>query len=136
MKRLELEQLLGDEHEKATFHDAILLHASIDYAKLRIELRFQIPIGIRGHNLLYRRGILALSGLQFFAVTPPAESYSSIEPAGAWITADGSLPNPAVELGVQLPMVSEDSFVHYFFASDWNAFLVVAAETALFTWSE
>jgi hypothetical protein len=127
MNQLDLDQLLGDERD-ATFHDAVLEHLAVSYVERRAELQFQISVGDG-----YRRGTLSVSGLQFLTIEAPEKG---MEPVGAWITADGPLPDPAVQLRTTLPPIPDDAFVHYFFASDWNAFIVVAGLSATFAWAE
>lgn len=136
MKTLDLDELLGNEHEQATFHDAVLEDLSVSYAGRRAEFRFRIPVGLHKGDLAYRRGVLTLSDLQFLIIEPPATPYQDVNPAGAWITSDGPLPDPAVQLSVALPAVPEDSFIHYFFASDWNSFIVIGGRSAAFAWIE
>jgi hypothetical protein len=76
-------------------------------------------------------------GLLFLAIESPDKPYSYVEPAGAWITSDGPYPDPHVKSSFSVPAaLPEESFVHYLFASDWNAFIFIGASSASFTWQE
>jgi hypothetical protein len=88
-------------------------------------------------NLLdsYERGTLRFSGLLSFAVEPPRDLPLRLN-KGLWVTSDGSLPDSRVNISISLPTeIPENAFCHYFFASDTNSFLVVAATEATFEWS-
>ena len=136
-REIDLDDLLGSRHQHATFHDAVLQSLSVNYAAQTASLAFRIPAGIVGNDLRYYAGTLKLEGLLFLVIEPPEQPYSYVEPSGAWITADGSYPDPKVRSQLKMPpSLPHDSFVHYFFASDWNAFIFVGATSASFTWQE
>jgi hypothetical protein len=53
-----------------------------------------------------------------------------------WITSDGTFPDPRVKTGIKLPDgLPNDAFCNYLFASNTNAFIIVAATGATFEWS-
>jgi len=136
-RTLDLDDLLGDRHEHATFHDAVLESIRVNYAEQSASLLFKIPTGIARGDLQYKSAILSFGGLQFMVIEPPDKPYSHVEPAGAWITADGSFPDARVQSLFRVPeSLPENAFVHYFFASDWNAFIFIGATEAMFTWSD
>jgi len=47
------------------------------------------------------------------------------------------LPDERVRSSFQVPAwLPKDALAHYFFASDWNAFIFVGANSASFAWQE
>jgi hypothetical protein len=133
-RTLDLDNLLGNRYEHATFHDAVLESLHVSYAEQSASLVFKIPAGVECGDLRYQAGVLSFGGLQFMVVEPPDQPYSYCEPAGAWITSDGAFPDPKMRSSFKIPKpLPDDGFVHYFFASDWNAFIFIGATEASFT---
>lgn len=98
---------------------------------------FRIPIEVAdGGDMVYRTGTLAVTGLLFLAMDPPAAPPAEWREAALWITSDGAFPDPRVKTGIKLPDgLPSDAFCNYLFASNTNAFIIVAATGATFEWS-
>lgn len=135
MQTIVLEDLLGQAFPEATFHDSLLESLRLDYVRAEAILLFSVPVAERDGHPIYERGTLRFSGLLSCAVEPPREFPLRFN-RGLWITSDGSLPDSRVQIAVSLPTtLPENAFCHYFFASDVNAFIVVAATDASFEWA-
>ena len=135
MQTLVLENLLGEAYPEATFHDSLLESLLLDYVRGEATLVFAVPVAERDAYPIYERGTLRFSGLLSFAVEPPRDLPLRLN-KGLWVTSDGSLPDSRVNISISLPTaIPENAFCHYFFASDTNSFIVVAATEARFEWS-
>jgi hypothetical protein len=136
-RNLDLDGLLGDRYESVTFHDAVLESMYVSYVDQTASLVFEIQAEVEGGNLRYPTGVLSFGGLQFLVIEPPGEPYSNNAFAGAWIVADGSFPDPKVRSSFKVPsQLPEDVFIHYFFASNWNAFIFIGATEVSFAWTD
>ncbi len=137
MRAIELDSLLGNKFDQATFHDSELISFQISLDSAQATFDFRIPHGIIEDRLNYTPGRLIFSGLQFFDIKPTRYYFRSCEPSTLWITADGPLPDPNVNYESVIPKdLSEDAFCHYFYSSTTNNFIVVAATHAEFSWLE
>jgi hypothetical protein len=138
MRTLDLDVLLGEKHEHATFHDSELESYSIDFLSSTVRLAFRIPCGFEANReLSYQRGILEFEEICFYFVEPAIYNKAANDTSTLWITSDGSLPDSGVDIDVQLPSdLPEDAFAHYFYSSTTNSFIVVAAKRAVFYWNE
>jgi hypothetical protein len=136
MRSLTLDNLLGDKHMYATFHDSELESICIDFATRSINFDFMIPCGFLPENeLSYCRGTLEFREILFYSIEPSTYRSEANDKPALWITSDGALPDSAVEASGELPNdLPEDAFAHYFYSSTTNSFIVVAAREATFTW--
>lgn len=136
MRSLNLDALLGTEHKNATFHDSEMESLDIDFASNCAKLRFLIPCGFdQETELLYLRGTLELKELLFYFVEPSIYNPDATGRPSLWITSDGSLPDKKLDLAVELPDdLPENAFAHYFYSSNTNSFIVIAAMYAAFHW--
>ncbi len=120
------------------FHDANLIGVNIDYVKREVTLDIEVDISSpesrsEGNMENYRRGILTLLGLLFCVIEPPDFQYADLDNKGLWIT--GSNPVRPAEIPTKFPTkLSEDAFVHFFYISNWNASIYLAAMDARFEW--
>ena len=133
MMTLDLDRLLTGTHPEASFHDSLLQRLSLDFSGGTAELRFLIPITYTDSHPshpIYRSGVLILTGLLFASVESPRTPILKCLEKPMWITADGPFPNPKVKVNLHVPPdLPEHAFCHYFFASNTNSFIVLAATT-------
>ena len=124
------------------FHDALVRGISLDYERREVVFALDVWVGDLDSDdpaarEEYRCGVLKLSGLLYFVVEPPdvpAEQLRLGEEGSLWLTADSSdfgelksypkLPEPLPGGG----------FRHWFFVSDLNCFMYIAATAASFVW--
>ena len=136
MISLDLDGLLGDKYEYATFHDAEMESINIDFSTDSIKFGFMIPCGFIPENeLSFQRGTLEFHEVLFYYIEPSVYKPEANDKVALWITSDGPLPDSAVEVSVELPDdLPQDAFAHYFYSSTTNSFVVVAARRAAFHW--
>ena len=136
MRSLNLDTLLGQRHEHATFHDSELQSLQLDFTSGTAKLQFLIPCGFLPENELnYRPGTLEFTGILFYFVEPSVFSSKAQDKLSLWITSDGSLPDKEIDLPVELPGdLPERAFVHYFYSSTTNSFIVISATEGVFHW--
>lgn len=115
------------------FHDAQLLGVRIDFEHemASIDLAVDVSNPDTISHVRSRRGHLNLTGLVYFVVEPPDETYSYDQQL---ISSDSSNFSELVTLP-ELPTVPNGSFAHWFYSSA-NNFLYVAAANAEFEWTE
>ena len=139
MRELELNALLGELHTFASFHDAKFHTVHIDYKTRILEITCTLLTGDpdapqREQREATADGTLLLSGLLYCAIQPP-DTHSDFEEDGPDISSNGSVATTQFKSPLPaLPVVPNDAFVHWFFATNWNAFLFVAATDARFLW--
>ena len=120
------------------FVDAELIGCSIDYqnrsALLQLNLRGNLPDGESRDE--YRRAVLSLDELYYFAIEPPDADHLWY-PRQA-IQVDGFAEDAAqFPLFEQLnPKLSKTAFCCRLYVHDWNSFIHIAASNAQFSWSE
>jgi hypothetical protein len=121
------------------FHDAYLEAVTVDFVANAARLDMQLSVGdpdalTSEERDAYRRATLWLTGLVYFVVEAPG-------PNGEWWAHDGlridagdarddsnpAAPRPLVPL-------PNGVFAYWFFVSDWNAFIHVAARKAALEW--
>lgn len=120
------------------FHDAEIYGMAVDYIACEARLDFGILVGLlplpeRGTNVfqhVYRRARLVLSGVEYLAMEPPQEAYNPDD--APMVTSDGddlSTTDP------HLPDLEQPTaFRHWFFVSQWNTLIYVAATDARLDW--
>jgi hypothetical protein len=114
------------------FHDAELMSFSVNLAlrTAELDLELWVPEGETDELESYRRGRVYLSGLECLAIEPPHQNYPFSDPGPVSID-DG--PGDPQRSGVTLPKTAGPH--HWFFVSDWNAFILVAARDARLEWT-
>lgn len=121
------------------FHDASLKKIHIDYIKREANLEIDVHIGTpEDKKETYRTVSLKLDGLQFYVIEPPDPQYFLQGTKGHWIADSAPLESLESE---KLPKkliecLPKGAFIHYFFISDWNAFIYLAAMDASFEWAD
>ncbi len=139
MRELKLNSLLGNRFPCASFHDAVIHTLSIDYnariLTMRCSLDVSDPDAPNITAIGTAQGTLLLSGLIYCILPPPDNNYS-FEQGELEITSNGNYDEVLLDpSSASLPEVSDDAaFVHWFFVSNWNAFIWVAAIEAEFVW--
>lgn len=140
MYALDVTRLFGDRYPFASFHDAKFRSISADYEERTLEVKCLLWVGDLDappgpEREMTARGVLLFSGLLYFAVEPP-ENHASFEEGPLDITSDGSWASRDLPASIpNLPQdMDDDAFVHWFYASNLDAFLVVAAKQAVFAW--
>lgn len=114
MKNLDLDSLLGNVYSEATFHDSELLSLNVQFARGAVKFMFRVPIGVADGDTVYRTGTLAVTGLLFLAMDPPANPPAEWRESALWITSDGPFPDPQVRTGIKLPDgLPNEAFCHY-----------------------
>ena len=138
MKSLNLDTLLGQRHEHATFHDSELQSIQFDITSGSAKLEFLIPCGLLpGNELSHQPGTLEFTGLLFYFVEPSLLSSQANDKPSLWITSDGALPDEEVDLAIELPRdLPQEAFAHYFYSSTTNSFIVICAMQGAFHWHE
>jgi hypothetical protein len=135
MKEINISDLLG-----IWFHDVKVRHISIDYFKREVVLEFILPVGFWNSPNRFGltdgeiEGTLVFTGLLYWVMQPPDEDYSYADTEGIEITTAGSVKkedfkSPLPDMPQDLP---EDAFLHYFYISEWNSFIFVAATDVRF----
>lgn len=127
MKQIDISGIVG-----IWFHDVTINDINIDYIHKEVSMNCTIPIGlwnspnrfnISGGEL---RGNLVLSGLQYIVIEPPDIDNGFYDCDGIEITSEGSVTSERIlsKLPQDLP---DDAFLQYFFVTEWNACIYVAA---------
>jgi hypothetical protein len=116
-------------------HDARLERAEIDWLARRAVLELRLMMS--ESQDMDQRGRLILDGLVYCSIDPPeidpAQHCEPTPPGGARLDSG---PGVAPTTDIKHPSIPPGTFVQWFFVSDWNAFIHVAAEAARFEWIE
>ena len=137
-----IDNFLGTEEPCASFHDARLVSAQINYEQRELVSDWELCVGNPNAPELAasertRRGRLRLIGLAFWVM-------ECLEPQGhildgymPWLARDGPLIEAGTDLSRELSArVPEGSSAWYLYFSGCNAFVYCADELGVFTWSE
>ena len=94
-KKRSLNDLLGEDEELASFHDASLLAVHVDYTQNRWVAEFDICVGDpessdHDQRERRRRGQLTIEGLKVWILEAPSQVPSNHK-EGLWLTDDGPL---------------------------------------------
>lgn len=123
------------------FHDAHVLRISIDYVAGEVTFLIDVDLTLPREkvDVPVRRGELKLEGLLYCVIEPPRYSlpkeYLFFDDY-LWLTADSSDFSELKEFP-QLPEpIPEGGFKHWFYDSNHNSFIYVAAMNAVFQWCE
>lgn len=138
---MQLDDLFGSDGPAGTFHDASIERLTLDYVARKAILDCLICIGDPDSpdseaREARKRGCLIILGMKYCVIDPPDPSYPYEDAKGLWLTADGPVGTDGVS-GERLPsIVSDSAFAHYFFISNWNAFVYIAGESVQFEWAD
>ena len=114
-------------------HDAELAAVALDFTKREAQLSLDIWIGDDEEREAYRRAEIMLSGLAYWVSEPPDPRYPYGEPEALRIDAGPSTKLSESERS-KLPPIPVDAFSNYIFVVDWNAFIYLAAQSAVLKW--
>lgn len=137
---MQLDDVFGSDCPYATFHDAKIEQITLDYVARNAILECIICVGDPNSpdeeaREARRRGRLAFQDLLYCVIEPPDPSYPYEVARGVSVTSDGPVGTDGV-IGERLPSnLPDGAFAHYFFVTDWNAFIYIAAEKAIFEWA-
>ena len=135
---VELDSLLGDQEPDASFHDALLLNLTVDYAEASLLANFSLCVGdpaspdgrVRERR---RAGRLLVRGLLHWSLEPSAEGTPLGRPL--WLTSDGLIAGAPTDAGLAIAAVLPgDCFGWYLYFSDINAYAYCAGKHAEFAW--
>lgn len=116
------------------FHDSDVVGINIDFVKETAEFLIEVDLcsPYEEVEIASRNGVMKLMGLHYLVFEPPSHALGGSK---LWLTADSSdfsrLKEPP-----SLPSIPESSFQHWFFDSNHNCFIYVAAMGASFSWVE
>jgi hypothetical protein len=112
------------------FHDAILNDIHINYETRKV--RFNIEVLLDEDE--YKKGDLIISDLNFISIDPPDKNYEFINKE-LFLTA-GKIDDLDKDVIEKIPKneLPENSFIHWFFVSAWNSFIIFSAIDAEFVW--
>ena len=134
---MQLEQLVDSLPNG--FHDAKLENINLDYVSRRATLQMQLLIGVpdgetQEERETYKPAEVHLSEVLYFVIEAPDSNYKY--PTSKELDIDAgradekSAPTPPIPLD-QLPAGIS---AYWFFVSDWNSFIHVAAMGARLHW--
>jgi hypothetical protein len=132
-----IDDFLGTDEPCATFHDARLISAEINYEKGELVSDWDLCVGDPHSPDLAarqrtRRGRLRCGGLSFWVVEPRGQILDGSMP---WLTSDGPLLEAGTDLAKELSeRVPPGASAWYLYFSDRNAFAYCCAERGAVTW--
>ena len=135
VREIDISDLIG-----IWFHDVRVSRISIDYVRREVELECTIPVGWwnspnrEGLTEGEKKGTLVLTGLLYLVLEPPDANYPYEDSQGIEVTGTGPVAPEqfAVHLSRMPQDLPEEAFLQYFYVSEWNAYIFVAATGALF----
>ena len=114
------------------FHDAELCGLNVDYERGETTMTIRADVSDPGDSASgepeYRRGRLTIKGVAFLSLDVPR---SIAGPKRLWLTSGAGQPSTAP---AELPKLPDGCFLHWFFVSEWNGFIRIAAMDAEFAW--
>lgn len=123
------------------FHDAEIEVISVDYVSKCAVMKMRMWVGNldasnEDEREAYRRAELLLSDLLYFVIDPPDPEYEFKKKGSVSVSAgkagEEGAPAPPIAPG----LLPDGAFAHWFFVSDWNSFIHVAAMRADLQWRE
>ncbi|HZH91537.1 MAG TPA: hypothetical protein VEX70_13075 [Pyrinomonadaceae bacterium] len=123
------------------FHDARVLRISIDYEAGEVTFLIDVDLTLPREkvDVPVRRGELKLEGLLYCVIEPPRYSLSKeylFSEDALWLTADSSDFSKLEEFPKLPEPIPDGGFKHWFYDSNHNSFIYVAAMNAAFQWCE
>ena len=139
MNQLNIESLFGDPYPNTSFHDSAIQNINIDFLSSTVTFHCNVCVGDPESPETKEdmaRGVLTFTGLQYILFEPPNPPYPFDEEA-LGVSDDGPIEttkfkSPIPKLPGPLP---RDAFEHYFYISNWNSFIFLAATGARFEWT-
>lgn len=118
------------------FHDADLQSLAVDYRRREAVFKMRVWVGSEeptpmdsGRMPIMRDAQLSVRGLDYVIIGPP-QTLSETE--GRVLDVSGYLGVPSPEISV--PRQSEGAFVYSFYVSNWDNFIIFAAQDAELHW--
>ena len=120
------------------FHDAKLKTLAIDYIEREMRLSLDFWIGDLNappgdEREAYRSADVLLTGLIYCVCEPPDAQYPYARAHSVKIDM-GAMHLLKIPPAMKLPSINEGAFANWIYASDWNAFIYVAAQDAHLRW--
>jgi hypothetical protein len=123
------------------FHDAELETIAPDLAANSVSLQLRIWIGdlyaaTEEEREAYRKATLRLNDLVYFVIDPPGPNGKWDRDDGVCLDAGDATEDASPTAPRPLAPLLSGAFAHWFFVSDWNSFIHVAARGASLEWRE
>jgi hypothetical protein len=115
------------------FHDVTISRINVDYVKREVQFECTIPVGWwnspnrTGQTEGEIKGTLVLTGLSYLGLKPPDVNLADVDREGIEVTSEGSVTPEEFDISKLPHDLPEETFLHYFFVTDWNASIYVAA---------
>lgn len=111
------------------FHDSSITAVHLNYAQrtAEIDMELWVSVSIDEDRELYRRATLSISDLIYFVIEPPGHPNTSHDEPSLVDGGSSEVAEPTSPLPKPLPA---GAFTYWFFVSNWNAFIHVAALSA------
>jgi hypothetical protein len=138
-RKIVLDDLLDRTEPFGTFHDAYLHKLNINYDTRELIAEFDICVGnpdgeTKEERERYRRGVLRVSGLIFWALEAP-EDKDTNKWGPLWLTSDGLLEEGPTDTAKRLSSTLKPGvYGWYLYFSNINAFGYLSADEATFEW--
>jgi len=119
------------------FHDALLLKVMIDYTKREAIFSFSICTGDvlsedKEKRETRREGQLKLRDLVFCVIQAPDPKYPYLGSKHLMVDSGSASSVNLPEVSQLSTLIPDGAFFHWFFVSQWNSFIYVAAMDAQF----
>jgi hypothetical protein len=121
------------------FHDATILHFSLDAEANTLTMRMSVWVGTLEDPERYGNIEVIAKSVSVFFIEPPHPSYP-FQMNGHGLAVCGDSPEIGVSQFISegaekvLSKLPSDAGSYRFFLEDWNSFLYVAAEDVSFSW--
>ncbi len=121
------------------FHDAELEAVALDLAADSVSLQLRIWIGdlyaaTEEEREAYRKATLQLNGLVYFVIDPPGPKGEWKQDGGVSLDAGDATDDSNPKAPRPLVPLPTGAFAYWFFVSDWNSVIHVAARGATLQW--
>src|ERR1039458_1165405 len=121
------------------FHDAFLETIALNFAASIATLTLQLLVGVpdgasEEERESYRRATLTLEGLVYFVIDAPDSERRFSRPEGVMIDAGDALDRSNPRAPAPPSAAPAGAFAYWFFVHEWNAFIHIAAQSAVLEW--
>jgi hypothetical protein len=121
------------------FHDSLLEAVEIDYVSRKVLMKMQLCIGnpdasVEAEREGYRPAELLLSDFLYFIIDPPHLDYKYAEQKALRLHAGRADEESAPAPPIPLQRLPSGASAYWFFVSDWNSFIHVAAMSVGLQW--
>ena len=139
MRTFDIHDLLDNRYPHACLHDSPIQQINVDYIQRDVAITCLLAVSNPDEDTpheTYAHGLLTFTGMKYFVVEAPDENYCYDDSKGLDIAAEGSLSSE--EMIVKYPNLprdlEDDDFVYYFYATNCNSMIFIAANDAHFIW--